>query len=109
MDWNGAFAATYTTPDLDEEIQITTNTIDAEVGRGSAQVRLQTRSGSNQIRGALFYTNNNSTLNAMNFFDNIVRGKKPYTNRNQFGGRIGGPIKENKAFFFFLYEGQRYL
>jgi hypothetical protein len=109
MDWNGAFAATYTTPDLVEEIQITTNTIDAEVGRGSGQVRLQTRSGGNQFHGALFYTNNNSALNAMNFFDNLARASKPYANRNQFGGRIGGPIKENKAFFFFLYEGQRYL
>ena len=109
MDWNGAFAATYTTPDLVEEIQITTNTIDAEVGRGSGQVRLQTRSGGNQYHGALFYTNNNSAVNAMQYFDNLVGATKPYTNRNQFGGRIGGPIKQNKAFFFFLYEGQRYL
>src|SRR5688572_5090500 len=109
MDWNGAFAATYTTPDLVEEIQITTNTVDAEVGRGSAQVRLQTRSGGNEIRGALFYTNNNSSLNALDFFQNLAGAKKPYTNRNQFGGRIGGPIVQNKAFFFFLYEGQRYL
>src|SRR4030095_12275567 len=85
MDWNGAFAATYTTPDLIEEVQITTNTIDAEVGRGAGQVRLQTRSGSNQFHGALFYTNNNSALNAMNFFDNLAGQKKPYTNRNQYG------------------------
>ena len=109
MDWNGAFAATYTTPDLIEEVQITTNTIDAEVGRGSGQVRLQTRSGSNQFHGALFYTNNNSALNTLTFFENLVGAKKPYTNRNQYGGRIGGPIKQNKAFFFFLFEGQQYL
>src|SRR5262245_47313875 len=109
MDWNGAFAATYTTPDLVEEVQITTNTVDAEAGRGSGQVRLQTRSGTNQFHGALFYTNNNSALNAQNFFQNLAGAKKTYTNRNQFGGRIGGPIVKNKAFFFFLYEGQRYL
>jgi hypothetical protein len=34
---------------------------------------------------------------------------KNYINRNQFGGRIGGPIVRNKTFFFFLYEGQRRL
>jgi hypothetical protein len=109
MDWNGAFAATYTTPDLVEEVQITSNTVDSEVGRGSGQVRLQTRSGTNQYRGALFYTNNNSAINGANFFDNIVNFKKQYTNRNQYGGRVGGPIARNKAFFFFLFEGQRYL
>jgi hypothetical protein len=109
MDWNGAFAATYTTPDLVEEVQVTTNTVDAEVGRGSGQVRLQTRAGTNQFHGALFYTNNNSALNAQTYFQNLTNSKKSYANRNQYGGRIGGPIKENKAFFFFLYEGQQYL
>ena len=109
MDWNGAFAATYTTPDLVEEVQITTNTVDAEAGRGSGQVRLQTRSGTNQFHGALFYTNNNSALNAQTYFQNLAGAKKTYTNRNQYGGRLGGPIVKNKAFFFFLYEGQQYL
>src|SRR6185295_7951230 len=30
-----------------------------------------------------------------------------YLNRNQFGGRLGGPVIKNKTFFFFLYEGMR--
>src|SRR5262249_48915421 len=32
--------------------------------------------------------------------------KLPY-HRNQFGGNIGGPIKHDKAFFFFSYGGLR--
>src|SRR6185503_5318998 len=28
-------------------------------------------------------------------------------NRNQFGGRLGGPIVKNKTFFFYLFDGQR--
>ena len=109
MDWNGAYAATFTSPDLVEEVQITVNTVDAEAGRGAGQVRLQTRSGTNQFHGAGFYTNNNSALNSMSWFENLAGAKKSYQNRNQFGGRLGGPIVKNKTFFFFLYDGQRFL
>src|SRR5205085_9380391 len=33
--------------------------------------------------------------------------KRPPFRINQFGGRLGGPIKKNRAFFFFTYDGQR--
>jgi len=79
------------------------------MGRGSGQVLLQTRSGTNDFHGALFYSNQNSKLAANNWFQNLVGTQKDYLNRNQFGGRLGGPIIRNKAFFFFLYDGQRYL
>ena len=32
----------------------------------------------------------------------------PETKRDQFGGSIGGPIKQNKFFFFADYQGWRY-
>ncbi len=109
LDWNGAYSATFTSPDLVEEVQIMVNSIDAAVGRGSGQVRIQTRSGANDFHGALFYANNNSALGAQTWFQNLVRAPKSYRNRNQYGGRIGGPIVRNKAFFFALIDGQRYL
>jgi hypothetical protein len=34
-------------------------------------------------------------------------GFKPVDVRHQFGGTIGGPIKRDKAFFFFSYDEQR--
>src|SRR6185312_3564541 len=59
--------------------------------------------------GALFYTNGNSAFNSLGYFQNLVGAKKDYANRNQFGGRLGGPIKKNKAFFFVLLDDQRYV
>src|SRR5207247_335153 len=50
-----------------------------------------------------------SKLAANNWFQNLVGTPKNYLNRNQFGGRVGGPIIHDKAFFFFLYDGQRYV
>jgi hypothetical protein len=108
MDWNGAFAATYSSPDLIEEVQISVGTVDAAAGRGSSQVRLQTRSGTNEFHGALFYGTNNSALNANSWFDNLDGIEKDWTNRQQYGGRIGGPIVRNKAFFFVLIDNQEY-
>jgi hypothetical protein len=107
-NWNGAFSATYSSPDLVEEVQISVGTVDAAAGRGSSQVRLQTRSGTNEYHGALFWTTNNSVLNANNWFDNLLGNDKDWTNRNQYGGRLGGPIVRNKAFFFVLIDNQEY-
>src|SRR5262245_6225517 len=105
----GAYSATFVSPDLVEEVRVILAPADAETGRGSGQVQLLTRSGTNQYRGSLFWTNHNSKFDANNFF-NILNGVRPdYENRNQFGGRLGGPIIKNKTFFFFLFDGQRYL
>jgi Carboxypeptidase regulatory-like domain/TonB dependent receptor len=109
LDWNGAYSGTFTSPDLVEEVQVNVASVDAAVGRGSGQVRLQTRSGGNQFHGALFYSNQNSKLAANSWFQNLAGSEKDYLNRNQFGGRLGGPIIKNKAFFFFLYDGQRFV
>jgi hypothetical protein len=104
---NGAFSGTYTSPDLVEEVKVIVAPVDAETSRGSGQVQLVTRSGTNQVRGSLFWVNHNSLGDASNWFNNFAGTSKDYDNRNQFGGRVGGPIVKNKTFFFFLYEGQR--
>src|SRR3989442_4696699 len=106
---NGAYSAVYTSPDMVEEVRITTNNIDPALGRGSAQVQMRTRAGGNEYHGALFYTNNNSKFGAQPYFQNLAGAPKSYQNRNQFGGRLGGPIKKNKAFFFVLIDDQRFL
>ncbi len=106
---NGAYSGVFTSPDMVQEINVSTNQVDPALGRGSAQVQMITRSGTNEFHGAAFWTNNNSAFNANNYFSNLQGQPNSYANRNQFGGRIGGPIKKNKMFFFFLTDDQRYL
>ncbi len=70
---------------------------------------MTTRSGTNQLHGSLFWVNRNSVLNANSWNNNFQGAGKDYYNGNQFGGRVGGPIIKNKTFFFFLFDGQRFL
>src|SRR5438093_1427054 len=105
----GALTSTYTSPDLVEEIRVINAPVDAEIGRGSGQVQMVTRSGSNQFRGSAFWTNRNSALDASKWFNNFNGVPKDYENRNKFGARLGGPIIKNKTFFFVLVDEQRYL
>ncbi len=104
---HGAFSSTYVSPDLVEEVRVITAPVDAEMGRGSGQVQMSTRSGTNLFRGSLFWNNRNSALDASNWFNNFNSVPKDYENRNQFGGRLGGPIIKNKTFFFVLIDEQR--
>src|SRR5207244_6102108 len=104
---NGAWSATYTSPDLVEEVKVVVAPVDAQTARGSGQVSMVTRSGTNQFHGSAFWPNHNSALDASNWFNNFNGVAKNYDNRNQFGARVGGPIIKNKTFFFLLFEGQR--
>lgn len=106
---NGAYSGAFTSPDLIEEIRVSTNQIDPSLGRGAAQVEMRTRAGGNEFHGALFWANNNSAFNAAPFFQNLNSQPNNWGNRNQYGGRVGGPIKKNKLFFFFVTDDQRYL
>ncbi|MBM3765796.1 MAG: hypothetical protein FJW32_10435 [Acidobacteria bacterium] len=105
-----------TTVDKVEEFRVVTSPADAEYGRGSGQIQMITRSGTNSFKGSLFEFHRNTVLNANTWFNN-QRGLDPKTNemlsprnvliRNQYGARIGGPIKKNQTFFFFLLDSQR--
>jgi len=96
------------TRDSLQEFRVTTTNPNAEQGRSSgAQVSLVTRSGSNQWHGSLFETHRNTVTTANDFFNNAAGVGRPQLLRNIFGGSVGGPIKKDRAFFFFTYEGFR--
>ena len=89
-----------------QEFTILTNTYSAEFGGSGAAVNAVTKSGSNDLHGTVYEYFRNSALDAKNYFD-VPGQKKPSFKRNNFGASIGGPIKKEKAFFFFNYEGLR--
>src|SRR5438477_379104 len=66
-----------------------------------------TRSGGNEFHGAGYEYFRNAALNANNPFLKAAGVKRPVLNRNVFGGLIGGPIKQDKMFFFGSYQGTR--
>lgn len=68
-----------------------------------ANITAITRSGGNQLHGALFWNHENTVLNARPYFS-AARGQ---IIRNNFGASAGGPLKRNKAFFFGTYEAER--
>src|SRR5215813_2925288 len=105
----GAATTTFVSPDLIDELRIIVAPADAEFGRGSGQIQMSTRSGTNEFRGSLFWVNRNSKLSANSWNNNYTGVPKDFYNGNQFGGRVGGPIIKNKTFFFFLYDGQRFV
>ena len=104
---NGAWSVVFTSADMVEEVKIVVAPVDAETSRGSGQVAMVTRSGTNTFHGSAAWTNHNSALDTNNWFNNQTGVSKSYDNRNQMTARLAGPIIRNKTFFFVLYEGQR--
>ena len=87
-----------------EEVQVQTLNFAAEFGRGNgAVINVQTRSGTNELRGRVWEYFRSDALNARNHFSSIT----PPQTFNQFGTTLGGPILRNQTFFFGSYEGTR--
>ena len=97
-------------PSIDavQEFKVQTSNFSAEFGfSGSTIVNMVTRSGTNAFHGSLYEFLRNQKLDANDFFANASGTPLPGLRRNNFGGTVGGPIKRNKTFFFFDYEGTR--
>src|SRR5438094_2819751 len=84
-------------PDAMQEFKVETSAVPAQYGYHAAgAVNVVTKSGSNEFHGSLFEFVRNRIFNARNTFATERDGLK----RNQFGGVIGGPVVQNKLFFF---------
>jgi len=92
-------------PNLDsiEEFRILTSNTDAEYGNYSGGlINVVTKSGGNAFHGSGFEFLRNTDLDAKNYFST----QRSVFQQNQYGGTLGGPVKQNKLFFFADYQGQ---
>ena len=89
------------------EVRVLTQTFNTEYGRnGGGVVEAVTKSGSNHFHGSLFELHRDASLDARNYFD-LGSAATPAFVRNQFGAGIGGPLVNDRTFFYADYEGFR--
>ena len=130
---NGTFfSETAPSPNAFQEFTISTNSYSAEFGNSSGGVvNFTLKSGTNEFHGEAYNYLRNEKFNTASLNDNFVcAGARPRPddcrnrdNRNNYGFNIGGPIYvpnfgegnpggffrslQDRAFFFFHYEGYR--
>ena len=93
-----------------QETSVVTNGYSGQYGGlAGANVNYVTRSGGNQFHGTARYFWNGRRLNANDWLNNSSETPRAFSNANQWGGDIGGPIKKDKLFFYFDTEGLRVL
>jgi hypothetical protein len=89
-------------PDALQEFKVETSAVPAQFGfHSGAAINAVTKSGTNDFHGTAFLFTRDKNFNARGFFDTVRDPLK----RNQFGGTLGGPVRQNKLFFFGGYQG----
>lgn len=107
---HGGTQTTVEAPDVDaiEEFKVQTNfSADISGYSGNSVINLVIRSGTNSFHGNLYEFFRNDKLAANDWFNNLYGSPRPIRRYNLFGATVGGPIRKNKTFFFFDFEGLR--
>jgi hypothetical protein len=88
------------------EVTVVNNGYSVEYGGlAGSNVNIVSKSGSNQWHGNAQYFYNWDGLNANNWFNDATGTPKPHAVANQWAASFGGPIKNDKSFFFVNTEG----
>jgi hypothetical protein len=84
-----------------QEFQVMANSYSAEFGRSaSGAINIVTKSGGNNVHGSGFYFRRDDAFDKPNYFSEVV----PPFKIEQYGATVGGPIRENKLFYFGSWE-----
>jgi hypothetical protein len=92
-----------TSVDALQEFKVQQSAYSAEFSQAGGALNATTKSGSDQLHGALFDFVRNDVFDARNSFARATEELK----RQQFGGTLGGPLVRKRTFFFASYEGMR--
>ena len=94
-----------------QEFRVSTSNYSADMGRSSAaQVSLVTKSGTNQYRGAGYFSQRDTRWSSNEYFLKLTQlqsglpSTPPKLDKMNFGGALGGPVKRDRLFFFGNYE-----
>jgi hypothetical protein len=92
-----------------QSMSVTAISYDAGDGRNSgAQIKVTTKSGTNDFHGSLYFLYDEPGLNAFNRYGGPVGGNttsKVDIKQRTYAASLGGPILKNKLFFFLSYQG----
>src|SRR5439155_1213446 len=82
------------------EFQVIRSGANAEIGRTNGGfVNVVTKSGSNEVHGEGFYYDREKVLTSPDAF-----GRRLNNQQSQAGGSVGGPLSQDRAFFFVAAE-----
>jgi len=100
------------TQDSVQEFNVASSNVSAEFGRyGGGVINMASKSGSNSIHGSVYEYIRNTIFNANDWWNKLDELEAGLPNKplkwiqNQYGVAVGGPIKKNKMFYHFNWEG----
>ncbi len=101
----GQYRVTTIPQDTIQEYQVNRNGFAAEFGftDGSA-INIVTKNGGNKFHGTAYGYFQNHNTSAQNFFNGIEGLPAAYSQNSYTGFTVGGPIKQDKLFWFMAYE-----
>lgn len=85
-----------------ETVSVSTSNYDAEFGRsGGAITNVTLKSGTNDLKGSVFFFGNNESTNARDYLPPHQKAPAKFA---QGGFTLGGPIRRSKLFYFGDYQ-----
>src|SRR5262249_54499557 len=94
--------------DVIQEFNAQTHNNTAEFGMYTGGgLKIRTKQGTKTFHGTANEFLRSTVLDANDFFSNHNHVGRQAWHQNQFGANIGGPIKKDKYFAFFDYQGYR--